>query len=518
MTRPSTDAWGDPAGSEGEAPVRQEGRGGGRGRGERGRARLWRDACGSVCAGLLWVVSGPTLAASPPGPAWSIAPQGSYQYTLDPGAAAGGAFRLSNPSGRSQTLTLYGADMESAAGGGFAPAQADQPMRGVGSWLHLRQHTVTLAARSQIQVRFAVDVPVNTPPGVFDGALVASAAAARQGAGFTIRTRAALTVTVLVAAIPAEVSTAGQALAGSDGSWSLWIPPGAFAHRVRLSVTPAAGSPVPFLPPPPPGAAMVVPPLVLSARDGDGRSVTAPRVPLRLRLPLPPDAPPGGLFVVAFDPALHAWLPLPTTLRGGAVRAALRELAPVAVFSMPRLVPFRDLADHWALGPVLALQALGVVHGYPDGTFRPQAAVTRAEFAGLLAGGLHPPAAGGAAPAGLPAASALAPWAGPDLAAVAAAGWMGQGPDGNREGGGPLRRAEAAAVLARALQLPAAATPSFTDLGQVPQRDLAAVAAATAAGLLRGYPDGSFRPRAAVSRAEAAAMVLRAMRYRGAAW
>ena len=81
---------------------------------------------------------------------------------------------------------------------------------------------------------------------------------------------------------------------------------------------------------------MVVPPLVLSARDGDGRSVTAPRVPLRLRLPLPPDAPPGGLFVVAFDPALHAWLPLPTTLRGGAVRAALEgDAAATGTFSPP---------------------------------------------------------------------------------------------------------------------------------------------------------------------------------------
>lgn len=470
----------------------RHGREGDREPGER-RTKLSRAVRGSVCAGLLWVFAGPTVAAGPPGPAWSIAPEGSYQYTLDPGGAVGGVFGLSNPSGQSQTLTLYGADMESAAGGGFAPAQADQRMRGVGLWLHLRRHTVTLAADSHIQIRFTVDVPADTPAGVYDGALVASAATARQTAGFTIRTRAALTVTILVAGSPADVSSAGQGLDASDGSWSLWVPPEAFAHHVRLSVTPAAGSPVPFLPPPPPGAAMVVPPLVLSARDGGGQAAVEPRVPLRLRLALPDAAPPASLFVVVFDPALHAWLPLPTTLRAGEVRVALRALAPVAVFSMPRLAPFPDLSDHWALGPVLALQALGVVHGYPDGTFRPQAAVTRAEFVRLLARGLHLPIAGGA-------------------------GWVGQGPDVNLDAQGPISRAEAAAVLDRVLQLPAAATPTFTDIGQVPPRDLAAVAAATAAGLLRGYPDGSLRPQAPVARAEAAVMVLRAMRYRGAAW
>lgn len=45
---------------------------------------------------------------------------------------------------------------------------------------------------------------------------------------------------------------------------------------------------------------------------------------------------------------------------------------------------FRDIGTSFAKHDILALHALGVVNGYSDGTFRPQATVTRAEFAIML--------------------------------------------------------------------------------------------------------------------------------------
>ena len=51
--------------------------------------------------------------------------------------------------------------------------------------------------------------------------------------------------------------------------------------------------------------------------------------------------------------------------------------------------PFADLAPAaWYSGYVTRLHDLGVVAGYPDGTFRPEAAITRAEMAALLVRGL----------------------------------------------------------------------------------------------------------------------------------
>ncbi|NKI22377.1 DUF5011 domain-containing protein [Paenibacillus dendritiformis] len=49
--------------------------------------------------------------------------------------------------------------------------------------------------------------------------------------------------------------------------------------------------------------------------------------------------------------------------------------------SLPR---FTDAEGHWAGEAILELAAAGVIAGYPDGTFRPSRAVTRAEFVTLL--------------------------------------------------------------------------------------------------------------------------------------
>ncbi len=45
---------------------------------------------------------------------------------------------------------------------------------------------------------------------------------------------------------------------------------------------------------------------------------------------------------------------------------------------------FSDIAQHWASRCIVALAARNVIKGYPNGTFRPQAVVSRAEFATLM--------------------------------------------------------------------------------------------------------------------------------------
>jgi len=51
-------------------------------------------------------------------------------------------------------------------------------------------------------------------------------------------------------------------------------------------------------------------------------------------------------------------------------------------------ISFTDLAGHKASAEIEEAVALGVVFGYPDGTFRPDGSVTRAEFASMLVRGL----------------------------------------------------------------------------------------------------------------------------------
>ena len=60
--------------------------------------------------------------------------------------------------------------------------------------------------------------------------------------------------------------------------------------------------------------------------------------------------------------------------------------------AMPDMPALSDITDHWAETVILWLVSLGVVGGYEDGTYRPEAGITRQEFAKMvvLAAGLSP--------------------------------------------------------------------------------------------------------------------------------
>jgi uncharacterized lipoprotein YddW (UPF0748 family) len=55
-----------------------------------------------------------------------------------------------------------------------------------------------------------------------------------------------------------------------------------------------------------------------------------------------------------------------------------------SVFPAIAQTQFTDIQDHWARACINELKNRRILNGYPDGTFRPNAPVTRAEFASLL--------------------------------------------------------------------------------------------------------------------------------------
>jgi len=50
----------------------------------------------------------------------------------------------------------------------------------------------------------------------------------------------------------------------------------------------------------------------------------------------------------------------------------------------PSIVTFQDIENHWAQEMIEALATQGIINGYPDGTFRPNAAISRTHVAALL--------------------------------------------------------------------------------------------------------------------------------------
>ncbi|QNK57014.1 S-layer homology domain-containing protein [Paenibacillus sp. PAMC21692] len=124
-------------------------------------------------------------------------------------------------------------------------------------------------------------------------------------------------------------------------------------------------------------------------------------------------------------------------------------LSKVVVAGNGKLAALSDIAGHWAEENIAEALELGFVNGYEDGTFRPQKQVTRAEFA---------------------------------------------------------------AMLARALQLPASAAPKveFDDHDKLQDWNRPHIYAAVEANLVNGYEDHTFRADQRITRTEMTVMLVRA--------
>ncbi|MBD2843704.1 S-layer homology domain-containing protein [Paenibacillus sp. IB182496] len=153
------------------------------------------------------------------------------------------------------------------------------------------------------------------------------------------------------------------------------------------------------------------------------------------------------------------------------------------------------------------------INGYPDGTFGPARQISRAEAAAMIARLYGGGEASGHAAFGDVAA---AHWAAAAIAWADDKQLMLGYPDGSFRPNRAITRAELASLLVRAAghALPHAEDGEpFTDMDG--HWAAANVAQLSAAGIIGGYVDGSFRPDEAVTRAEAVAMVNRLLGLAG---
>ncbi len=168
----------------------------------------------------------------------------------------------------------------------------------------------------------------------------------------------------------------------------------------------------------------------------------------------------------------------------------------------PAAPTFADVPPaYWAAGAIGSLAAAGAVQGFRDGTFRPDAPVTRAEFVKMLALTLHLPAVAPGEPfADVPTGAWYAPYVSAAVHAGIVRGTSPTtfGPDAS------LTREQMGVLLARALRLSATVPLPFADAAQVDTWAVAGIGEAVAAGYLTGFPDGTFRPLAGATRAQAA--------------
>lgn len=191
----------------------------------------------------------------------------------------------------------------------------------------------------------------------------------------------------------------------------------------------------------------------------------------------------------------------------GSLRARFLSLTAEVPVTVGLPVP-PDVRNHWSLPAVRELMRLGVVKGYPDGSCRPDQPVTRAEIVTILAKAFGWQAADGVS---LPFRDAVPDWALPGLKAAWSRGVIKGYEDRTFRPDKPVTRSELAVMMSLALGLPAPSQKVvFKDAASIPAWARDAVERLAAAGIVKGS-DGYFRPLAAATRAEVAALVYQAL-------
>ncbi|WP_332650870.1 S-layer homology domain-containing protein [Lysinibacillus sp. 54212] len=159
-------------------------------------------------------------------------------------------------------------------------------------------------------------------------------------------------------------------------------------------------------------------------------------------------------------------------------------------------------AGHWAYSAIIALNDKNLIKGYPNGTYMPDSSITRAEAASIIARALNLKNTKNPPFTDVPSSH----FAYNAIAAVAEHGIITGREKNKFSPEGKLTRAEMASILTRAYNLSGTSTLPFTD---VPSSHWAygAIQKLYANKLAGGYPDNTFRPNNQISRAEFASLL-----------
>ncbi|MGL5035240.1 MAG: S-layer homology domain-containing protein [Microcystaceae cyanobacterium] len=170
---------------------------------------------------------------------------------------------------------------------------------------------------------------------------------------------------------------------------------------------------------------------------------------------------------------------------------------------------FGDLQGYWASRYVTALVDRSIISGFPDGSFQPNADITRAQFAAIAVKALDLPSGDSTNDfADIPPNY----WASPAIRAISKSGLVAGFPDGTFRPEERITRAQVLVILANALGNQTTSNPNqfnrYSDYQTVPNWATTSVSKAANAGILVNYPDSSrINPNQLATRGEVAALM-----------
>lgn len=346
--------------------------------------------------------------------------------------------------------------------------------------------------------------------------------AAAKGAPVTIdaSSRSGHALKQIIVELPGEVwlkaAEAGSAFVVRSDQASLTIPPDAFAVEsaatpVKLTVTLSQEAPGK-----PAYAGLASPVFDFTLQAGDrtiqafDKSVTAL---LRYDSAKIGDAAKTGIYV--YNAPAGRWEYVGGKAENGAIQVRLSHFSSYAVMEWNRT--FDDIAGHWAKAAIERMAARQIADGMTETAFAPEAAMTRAQFAALLARTLKLPSGAKELPFKDVPHDA---WYRDALAQALEAKLVSGVGDTAFAPEAPVTREQMAHMLMNAdayvrgaeSQSPTDAL-AFTDREAVSDWAKESVGRAAGLGLLEGNPDGSFEPKRQATRAQAVTVLYRLLNH-----
>lgn len=169
-------------------------------------------------------------------------------------------------------------------------------------------------------------------------------------------------------------------------------------------------------------------------------------------------------------------------------------------------VSFNDLDNaEWAKETIVEWVERGLISGYEDGTFRPNQEVTRAEYAKMIFNAYELETDGKKDFTDILESD----WHYEIITKKAFLGYINGYPDGTFRPDSPITRAEAATIIFNILGLEEneEAADIFLDSSVIPGWAKGVIGAVYEAGYILGYPDGTFRSDDFITRAESVFMI-----------
>ncbi|AOY76052.1 fibronectin type III domain-containing protein [Clostridium formicaceticum] len=219
-----------------------------------------------------------------------------------------------------------------------------------------------------------------------------------------------------------------------------------------------------------------------------------------------------------YDEAQQKWINIGGEVSESTITAEVDHFTKFAVFAVekegslavvaPQLETLKDITGHWGEDNIKKLVDLQVINGYPDGSFKPDGTITRAEFATMLVKAFEFDSNDEKV-----FKDTANHWA-KDYVSKAATFGIVSGYDADSFGPDDLiTREQMTVMIVKAAKLAVVKEEStFADERNISQWAKEAVTTAVKHDIMKGYPDHTVKPQGSATRAEAVTVIIKALK------